>query len=272
MPPMPSSMLVKGCTGFRVRMSMRPIVLSSPFANQSVLPSVAIGPTASTRTWPSTLPSGETKPIERGSICRARRSGADDEEADDRSGGDDDRSRPASRTLRRRAVRRAEPAEARRIPPANARVGRLDRDRRDRLGEPFHALEPPLAVANAVHGARELEHGLAREHFAGAGERAKPSGEVERTAAVPVRDRNRLAGVESDADAARKIRRGNFCLELHRRTQRLPRGVEDDERLVAAKLDQRVRHVPRPTRRTMSANVEASSAAASSPCSAVYFV
>ncbi len=140
------------------------------------------------------------------------------------------------RTPRRRDARRAARFRPRNRPPLGAPVHRQDLDRRHRLREALHTLDSPLAVFDAVDRARELEHGLCRQHITGPRQRAESRGEIERTAPVPLADRNRLAGVETDTDPERKP--DAFLLKLERRPQRLPRRVEDDERLVAAQLDE----------------------------------
>ena len=156
-------------------------------------------------------PAGETKPIERGCDLLAQPSPGRHEEA--RRALPRRRERSRSGELDAPAAYRAadEAAEARRIPAATARLRRYDLDRGDGLGETFHALEPAFTVADALHGARELQHRLDREHLAGSGERAQSRREVERAAPVSARDRHRLAGIESDADAARQVGRGNFA-------------------------------------------------------------
>ena len=213
MPPMPSWMLMNGCTGFRVRdVDALDRSCRSPFANHSVLPSMAEGPDAADAHLALDL----ARPARRSRSSAARsaapsRAGADDEERRRALPRRRRAQPPASLTLRRRIVRRARPAEARRSQRRRARVGRDDLDGGDGLGEPLHALEPALAVADALHGTRELQHGLAREHLARAGERAQPRGEVERAAAVAVRDRHGLAGVEPDADTARQAGRGHLA-------------------------------------------------------------
>ena len=117
-------------------------------------------------------------------------------------------------------------------------VGRENLDRRDRLREPFHALEPPLAVADALHRTCQLEDGFARQDLAGPRERAEAGGEVERPAPISVGHRHGFARIEPDTDAARQLRLGDALLDPDRRAQRLPRGIEDDEGLVAAQFDQ----------------------------------
>ena len=79
---------------------------------------------------------------------------------------------------------------------------------------------------------------LAHQHLSGLRLRAEPSGEVERAAAVPAVDLDRLARVEADADVQRhrRVELHLVCereLQRDRGTDRLARRAEDGERLVA---------------------------------------
>ena len=55
-------------------------------------------------------------------------------------------------------------------PPLRPPVRRQDLDRRHRLCEPLHALDPPLAVLDPVDRARKLKHRLGRQNLAGPGQ------------------------------------------------------------------------------------------------------
>ena len=111
----------------------------------------------------------------------------------------------------------------------------LDGDHR-----PLEALEP-LGAADAIRDtlgrSGEVNDPLAREDLTRPCARAEPGSRVERCAAVSAADRDGLAGIEADADPARE----SFLhtrLQLDRGLQRVTRGFEHDERLVAAQLEQ----------------------------------
>jgi hypothetical protein len=65
--------------------------------------------------------------------------------------------------------------------------------------QPFHA---PLEIADSGHGTGEVNDGLARKHLARAGERAQPRGHVQRASSIALADRDRLTGVDPDANTA----------------------------------------------------------------------
>ena len=114
---------------------------------------------------------------------------------------------------------------------------RPDGDDYHRLLEPFEPHRAALDVLETVDFAREMRHARARKHLARPGEGAEPGGEIERSAAVTAVDGHRLAGVEADPDGERQARIGDrlgdeALLQIGGRTQRLPSGVEDCERLV----------------------------------------
>ena len=67
---------------------------------------------------------------------------------------------------------------------------------------------------------------------------AQSGREVEGSPAVAVADRDRLAGIEPDPDAARQLGLDEPSLQVDRRAQGLAGGDEDDERLVAPELEQ----------------------------------
>ena len=83
-----------------------------------------------------------------------------------------------------------------------------------------------------------MNDGVRRDDLAGPRERAQPCGEIQRTASVAVTDPYRLAGVHADADPSRQLGGRELGLQLQGRPQGLARGREDDQRLVAAQLDQ----------------------------------
>ena len=113
---------------------------------------------------------------------------------------------------------------------------RVDLDDADGAVEALHALQAPQSVHDAVGLAGQVGDRLGGQHLAGARQRAQPRRAVERAAAEAVVDGDRLAGVEADPDAARQRGGGQPPLELDREAQRLARGVEDQQRLVAAQL------------------------------------
>ena len=83
-----------------------------------------------------------------------------------------------------------------------------------------------------------MRNTFAREHLARRCDRAETRRKVERAAAIPAaRQRHRLAGVQPDADPERQLD-ATATLHLDRCAQSLPRGSEDDQRLVPAELDQ----------------------------------
>ena len=130
------------------------------------------------------------------------------------------------------------PLEAGALEAAGAPIGRQYLDGRDWFRDPLHPLDAPFAVLDLVDRPGELDHGLGRERLSGPRQRAETRREVERAAAIPLADRDSLAGVEPDPDSERKLRCDDPCLQLDRGAYGLSCRVEDDERLVAAQLDQ----------------------------------
>ena len=177
-----------------------------------------------------------------------------------RPGDEDDPSVPAARL----APGAAQPAQLRRA-PGDRRLGlelerrgaRLERAQRrpglrgddlDHLEpglEPFQLDEPAALELRVIDhpGAfrdRGGDHDLARR-----GHGAEPRGGVQRRAPEPVLDRDRLAGVDPDADVKGQGRVGGLLLcagreQLDRGAHGLDGRGEHRERLVAAKLD----HLP----------------------------
>ncbi len=132
----------------------------------------------------------------------------------------------------------------------------------------------PVDVRDALDLPREMRDRRAREDLRRAGDPAEPRRQVERAAAITTLDGHRLPRVQPDPDreGQRRIRDGLVDeppLELDRRADRLPRRVEDRERLVAAELDDGAAAGLDAFRARPSANLPASAAAASSPCSCV---
>ena len=68
--------------------------------------------------------------------------------------------------------------------------------------------------------------------------RAQSRRKVEGSPAVAVADRDRLAGIEPDPDAARQLGLDEPSLQVDRRAKGLASGHEDDERLVAPELEE----------------------------------
>ena len=78
------------------------------------------------------------------------------------------------------------------------------RDHVDRLVEPLQLCLATLGEPDAVDPQGEVDDLPAREHLAGARERAEPCRDVQRAAPVAALDRHRLAGVQPDPDGERK--------------------------------------------------------------------
>jgi len=139
--------------------------------------------------------------------------------------------------------------------------GGADDDRADRLGE---ALQPHAAAGQVRHSvdlASEMDDALAGQDLPWTRDRAEPRREVQRAAPVSPVDGHRLADVEADPDAERKVRIGRrlrreALLKRDRRSQRLSWRPKHRERLVAPELDQvaavrghlRPYHVAEPSR------------------------
>jgi hypothetical protein len=83
-----------------------------------------------------------------------------------------------------------------------------------------------------------------RQDLAGTSLAAQPRRQVQRAAAIPALDLDRLAGVEADPDRKGQLGIGEGLLdepllELDGRADRLARRAEDAERLVSAELQER---------------------------------
>ena len=121
-------------------------------------------------------------------------------------------------------------------------VLRTHRDHVDRLVEPLQLRLATLGEPDAVDPTGEVDDLPAREHLAGAGERAEPRGDVQRAAPVAALDGYGLAGVESDPDREREGWIGDRLLDEpllqgHGAADRRARRTEDDQGLVTAELE-----------------------------------
>jgi len=108
---------------------------------------------------------------------------------------------------------------------------REDLDEPDRLGNTLDRSGSPRRVAHVVVPAGQVGDGLAREDLAPLSEAAQPSSDVQRTAAIASRGRDRLADVEPDPDAEWKcgLALGSLAgtpLQLHGSAHRRARGRE----------------------------------------------
>ena len=117
--------------------------------------------------------------------------------------------------------------------------------------EPLQLRLATLGEPDAVDPSSEVDDLPAREHLAGARERAEPSGDVQGAAPVAALDRHSLAGVEPDPHSERKGWIGDRLLDEpllqgHRSADRRARRTEDDQRLVTAELEHTARGDPRP--------------------------
>ena len=110
-------------------------------------------------------------------------------------------------------------------------------DRPDRLVHALQPERPRIRVADAVDLRRQVDDGLRCERLAGSRLPAQASRQVERRTAIATLDRDRLAGVEADPDAAGQLGR-EPDLELERGPQGPPGEDEDGKRLIAAELEE----------------------------------
>jgi hypothetical protein len=113
----------------------------------------------------------------------------------------------------------------------------------DGLVEALDAHRSALRVRDAIDPACEVRHLASHEDFAGVRQATEPRGQIERAAAESVVYRDSLTGVEADPDGERQARLRDrlldeLRLEVDRRLDGLPCGVEHRKRLVAAQLDQ----------------------------------
>ncbi len=131
-------------------------------------------------------------------------------------------------------------------PPVRARSVELGVHLHDvhRVGDVLQVHAPAVAVVEPGEPAGESARRLGQEHLAPVGTSAEPGGDVERRSAEgAVGKRDGLTGVDSDPDRERKVGLGQRLLleqrlEVDRGADRLPRGREHRQRLVAAQLDQ----------------------------------
>ena len=144
----------------------------------------------------------------------------------------------------------------------------------DRLVEPLQLCLATLGEPDAVDPKGEVDDLPAREHLAGARERAEPCRDVQRAAPVAALDRHRLAGVQPDPDGERKGWIGDRLLDepllqSHGPTDRRARRTEDDQRLVTAELEHAAPGDPRPPSGSPGRSGPPGAPASSSPRSCV---
>ena len=165
--------------------------------------------------------------------------------------------RTAREGEKRHAQRRSEHDSSRRRETKLASLHHRTGNRRDRrqldLGDDLERTNPcveafqtqafALHEADAFQPSGQARHRVARQDLAGRRNAAEPGGEVERAAAIAALHRDCFAGCQTDADPERE--HGPAVdpfpeprLQLDGRPQRLPRGSERAESLVATQLDQ----------------------------------
>ena len=111
----------------------------------------------------------------------------------------------------------------------------------ERLVEALEGHLTAVDVGDLVGSPSEMYDAVGHEHLTALRDRTQPRGEVEGASAVAARDRNRLAGIDSNANAKRQRGIGAHllpatALQVNRGTKRRPRRPEYAQRLVAAKL------------------------------------
>jgi hypothetical protein len=111
-----------------------------------------------------------------------------------------------------------------------------------RIGEALQVQHAAVDVADAVHCAGDVHEALRGEDLSRTGFAAQPRSDVENATAVPGPDRDGLADVESDAHRERHVGGRprlveEAALQVDRRPDRLARGAERDQRLVATELE-----------------------------------
>jgi hypothetical protein len=120
---------------------------------------------------------------------------------------------------------------------------RVDLEDMDWVGDVLEPDSSAVAVVQPAQAAGETRSGLADDHLAARRAPTQTGGDVQRGAAeAPVLELDRLARVDPDADPQRNVELGRglmeLLLEVDRGADRLTRGAEDHERLVAADLDE----------------------------------
>ena len=122
--------------------------------------------------------------------------------------------------------------------PAGNPVGRDDVDRADGVVVPLQLERARVDVRQALHLRRQVDHRLGREDLAGLRLGAEPGSEVQGAAAVAPLDRDRLARVQADPHPTGQVDLLEAALHGDRGAERLPRGHEHHERLVASELEE----------------------------------
>ena len=147
-----------------------------------------------------------------------------------------------------------------------------DVDHVDRIDQALEPDRATLDIFDALDLAREVSDLTAREDLSRTGEAAQSSSQVERASSVAAVDRNSLARVEPDSDGKGKV--GSATVSSTKRTwspSRLGSPPGPSRRRLTPHLREARSRSPcvSTVSRASSANLVASRAAASSPCSSV---